>query len=727
MSAKKVDSKKVSARSAVAAKPSAAKKPVASKSAATEAGGSADAPAGWGAVVAGNVAGKKAQFKAAMIEKLKGSLLVPEDGAFSVTVTNRGLAGIDIPYFDMSGKRTGFSRTRLLEDSRTEWEKVAGKKQIRYIQPEDSDPQVYFPVGAMWDSVAKDPAMGVMITEGEFKALCATKLAMGKLTAKGQLHFPCMGLGGVWMWRSKKNLESLIEPLNSWKWQGRSVYICFDSDAITNPNVLAAEDALAKELTFRGAVVYVCRIRASGAEKLGLDDYIVKGLPVQDLIDEASEWDSLRVLFEMNKEFVFVKNPGMVVDVNTFQRMDAGKFENAIVANRHICTMQPDSRGEERMVKQPAAKAWIRWPGRAEVLAIGYWPGQPRVLENGNLNSWTGWGCEPAPGDVQVWHDLLDYLFTDAPDEKKWFEQWLAYPIQNPGVKMNTACALWGRYHGTGKSTIGYVMKLIYGTNWGEIDPAELEASHNEWAERTQFIMCDEVTGSDRTALADKLKSLITRKEVRLNPKFIPSYAVEDRINYYFTSNRPDAFRMDDHDRRMFIHEVTQRPAPTAFYERMDAWLKHPDTGPAMFAHLLSLDMTGFNPRTAAPMTRAKRDMIELSMSDVDVWVRTLITDPGTVLRMDAVEIKRKLWTTLELKNLFDPEGRSRVTVTGFARILTRHCVPRAAHGAKVRTALGSLTVWAIVPRAEYDKYEAMSAEQVAKLYEAERKISGKK
>lgn len=717
----KTNTKKTPARGSVAAKRGAERKDAVAEKAAPA------AASGWGAVVAGGTASKKSEFKDAMIKKLRESMLVPEDGEFSVTVTNRGLAGIDIPYFDMKGNRTGFSRTRLLEDSRTEWEKVAGKKQIRYIQPEDSDPQVYFPVGAMWHEVSKDAAMGIMITEGEFKALCATKLAMGKLNVKSKLSIPCLGLGGVWMWRSKKNLESLIEPLNSWTWQGRDVYICFDSDAITNPNVLAAEDALAKELTFRGASVYVCRIRSSGAEKMGLDDYIVRGLPVQDLIDEASEWDSLRVLFEMNKEFVFVKNPGMVVDVNTFQRMDSSKFENAIAANRHICVMQPDSRGEERMVKQPAAKAWIRWPGRAEVLSIGYWPGQPRVLENGNLNSWTGWGCEPKKGDVQMWHDLLEYLFTGAPDERRWFEQWLAYPIQNPGVKMNTAVALWGRYHGTGKSTIGYVMKLIYGTNWGEIDPAELEATHNEWAERTQFIMCDEVTGSDRTALADKLKSLITRKEVRLNPKFIPSYAVEDRINYYFTSNRPDAFRMDDHDRRLFIHEVTQRPAPTEFYERMDAWLKHPDTGSAMFAHFLALDMTGFNPRTAAPMTRAKRDMIELSMSDLDVWVRTLVHDPSTVLRMDAVEIKRKLWTTLELKNLFDPEGKARVTVTGFARILTRHSVVRAANGAKVRTALGNLTVWAIVPKAEYDKYEAMSPEQVAKLYEAERKTTSKK
>src|SRR5699024_9003715 len=125
--------------------------------------------------------------------------------------------------------------------------------------------------------------------------------------------------------------------------------------------------------------------------------------------------------------------------------------------------------------------------------------GAPR-LHRGELNVWPGWAVTPAAGDVQLWSQLLDVLFAGEPESRKWFEAWLAWPLQNPGDKIYSCPVLWSRRHGTGKSFVGYAMKQIYGGNWAELDEAVLRQAHNGWAENKQFIMADEITSGDKRA-----------------------------------------------------------------------------------------------------------------------------------------------------------------------------------------------------------------------------------
>jgi hypothetical protein len=75
----------------------------------------------------------------------------------------------------------------------------------------------------------------------------------------------------VWSWRcSPKELQpdgklgkgksQPIEDLDRIAWQGRRVYLVFDSDVAFNWKVQAAETALAKEIAKRGAHVYIVRL-----------------------------------------------------------------------------------------------------------------------------------------------------------------------------------------------------------------------------------------------------------------------------------------------------------------------------------------------------------------------------------------------------------------------------------------------------------------------------------
>jgi putative DNA primase/helicase len=69
----------------------------------------------------------------------------------------------------------------------------------------------------------------------------------------------------------------LLPELEAIKWFGREVFITFDSDAASNPNVIAAEARLVDELMRkRGAKVTIVRLPPSDQGKEALDTFLQK-------------------------------------------------------------------------------------------------------------------------------------------------------------------------------------------------------------------------------------------------------------------------------------------------------------------------------------------------------------------------------------------------------------------------------------------------------------------
>lgn len=667
--------------------------------------------------------------KKAMLEKLDGSALEEKDAktlgmeAFTAAESKSlgnlpaFFAGFRIPYFDIEGRRTKFWRYRYLETTKVGFDALTSKKALRYAQLGKTVNEIYLPPvnGVNWKSVAANPEMPVLITEGEIKAACATKHG-----------YPTIGLGGVWCFKSNSARFPLLPQFKEFNWKNRTVYIVYDSDAITNPQVMSAENALARELTMLGAEPYIVRIPQGPPNvKIGIDDYIVEegadGIAV--LLEKSTEWRAASELFALNEEVVYVRDPGVILRMENLQRISPRAFTDHAYSTRVYHEVQESDKGT-KLVERNAAKEWLKWPQRAEVARVTYQPGEGRITAKNELNVWPGWGVEPEHGDVTPWKKLLDYLFADDKASRTWFEQWCAYPLQHPGTKLYSCAVVWGLRHGTGKSLVGYSLGKIYGKNFTEISDKNLHETHNEWAENKQFVMGDEITGGDKRGVADRMRSMITQQLLRLNPKYVPSYTVPDCINYYFTSNHPDSFFMEDDDRRNFIHEVKGPPMDRAFYQAYEDWIGAPGViGPgasALFNHLLHLSLRGFEPKAPAMVTEAKRDMIDSGRSDIGTWVAMLRDDPDSVLRMDKVVLKHELWRSEDLLALYDPAGNKRVTANGMARELKRAGFRRPAGTSGIRTSQGQVRIWAL--RSE-EKYIKMAAIDIGKAYDAERNV----
>lgn len=618
-----------------------------------------------------------------------------------------------LPYFTPSGKESKFFRIRYLE-------KLPGfqgtvKKPRRYAQPSETLNDVYLPpfFEDSWEAIFKDTDQDIYITEGELKSAAGCSAGL-----------PTIGLGGVDVWRSSKRGLSMLPSLAKVDWEGRKVTIVFDSDAATNPDVVRAMRTLAVEILNRGGVPHVASLPPTKeGGKQGLDDFLVAhgDEELQKLLKKSPAFEEGQKLWSLSEKVVYIRDPGMIIVRDTGQRMKPFDFVKHAYANRHYTQVVETKDGGSRMEQKPLAKRWMEWEHRFEQQTITYAPGEPQLTcDNPECverlspacaeekhapvwNTWKGWGLEPKKGDIAPWKWLLDFLFKNAePEARRWFERWCAYPIQHPGVKMFSSAVMWGVVQGTGKTLVGHTLMRIYGKeNSSEINDDDLEGNYNSWAENKQFVYGDEVTGKNGSRqLADRLKGMITRPSVRIKVKYVPEYVLPDCVNYLFTSQHPDAFFLEDSDRRFFVHEVVGDPAPVEKYKGYDTWLKKDGGAAALFHHLLHLDLGDFDPKAHALWTRAKGSMIVDNKSDLGLWVSQLKEDPTSALRVkygEKVAGEVALLSAAQLLAAYDPEGLRKVTVNGLGRELKRSGLRMAHDGQPIRTQAAGLQRFYIV------------------------------
>lgn len=622
------------------------------------------------------------------------------------------LASLRFDYFKPDGSPARdipvgepFYRLRYLEGG-TGFAALA-KGQPRYVQPPHTAPVAYYPQNFEdWPTLIHDVDEPLIITEGELKAAKACKEG-----------FPTLGLGGVYNWRSAKMGIMWLESLKWINWLRRNVYICFDSDYQTNPAVAMALQSFAEALEDQGSFVHLVTLpdvpEVSG--KIGLDDFLTFGGPTankvfQTLLVEAEPLGLARPLWQLNQQYVYVRRPGFILDQKDFEnRVTPASFRDYLEAPRRYLERRVNADGQVQYKTTSAAATWLKWPLRNEVKCVTYAPGKKKFI-NGEFNIWPGWKVAPKKGCVKRFHQLIDFLFQHAEaGAKEWFLQWCAYPLQHPGTKLFSCVVVHGVVHGTGKSLVGYTLGEIYGNNFTEVRESLMTSRFNEQLEAKQFILGDDIKTTRRDA--DNVKTMLTQQILWVERKGIPKFPVPDRINYYFTSNHPDVFFLEDTDRRFFIHEVIGSPLPFTFYEDYWTWLTKGGGAAAVFDYLLSVDISGFNPAAPPFGTHAKARMLAAGQSDLASWVRQLLHAPEDVLRVGEVAIEKDLLTNKELLLLYDPEGRTRVTANGLGRELSRAGVRQVYDGRPLRGPDGQQARYYAIRNAE--KWFSLSDQQI--------------
>lgn len=541
-----------------------------------------------------------------------------------------------IPYYDIGGtlitfgEGKAFCRVRYTEREPAR-QGFVKRKQLRYTQPTKSGIHAYFAPTLDWRKLAADTAEPIIITEGEKKALAGIKAG-----------FPVIGLGGVFNFADTSG--ALLPELDDFQWDHRDVYICFDSDAALNPNILAAEARLVDELQRkRGARCYLVRLPQDGDAKVGLDDYLQTHGP-QGLISLLQTAPSLGALdakvVALNKSVAWIERENLIYDLESRMFLPKDSFVNGsrFSTLKHI-TVGGKQRSQPKSIS--VAATWLTHPHAQRFSEVLFRPGEGATVmgERGRpaLNLWTGWDSEP--GDVTPFLKLTEFLFQNMREDQRDLPlKLMAYKAQHPEEKVPLAIVLIGP-QGCGKTLWSECLREAFSPYGIDVTPSSLAGEFQGWLEQSLLAVINEAKGEDLTSASEQLKALISDLKRPMNEKYRPVRQINTYTMYVITSNRRAVGAFSADDRRMIVVDCPPKMTSLegqALYDtlgqRNGTWFH--GGGPKHLLHyLLNLDLKGWRPPSAAPMSAEKYMAYIESLTPVQRLAEDMQTaDQHTVL-----------------------------------------------------------------------------------------------
>lgn len=288
-----------------------------------------------------------------------------------------------------------------------------------------------------------------------------------------------------------------------------------------------------------------------------------------------------------------------------------------------------------------------------------------------HVNIFLGWPLTPK-ADVDLVGPILALLESlcsaeDNVDEcVAWILRWLAYPLQHPGAKMQTALLMFGEKQGTGKSLFFQdVISPIYGEYGTVASQHQLDSSFTAWRSRKLFVLFEEVLSrDDKYSHNGTLKYMVTGKQMSINQKNLPERTETNHLNAAFLSNEPQPIPIELEDRRFMVIEARIKQDP-AFYQEVHDSIEA--GGIEAFYHfLLTFPLGDFNEHTKPMMTLAKERVIEFGlngwMSFHRSWKDGYLTAPYCSCLTEDLYVMYKRWC--------DKTGEKPLTLCKFSGLI---------------------------------------------------------
>ena len=227
---------------------------------------------------------------------------------------------------------------------------------------------------------------------------------------------------------------------------------------------------------------------------------------------------------------------------------------------------------------------------------------------------------------VPLTYKLIQQILGNGVLETEHFINWLAYIYQKKQKTM-TAWILTG-IPGTGKGLFVHrVLKPLFGEQQVPMRALEnIEEQFNLYMRMALFLVVDEFRMGDSGnigRMADKLKHQITEptltvRAMRANQVELPSYC-----NFLFLTNRADAIKIEDGDRRYNVAPRQERRLENAFPTLLTR-LEDLDKELYVFSGLLEKFQVDHRMAHTALDNDAKKDMKLVSMSVLEEFANAI-------------------------------------------------------------------------------------------------------
>ena len=335
----------------------------------------------------------------------------------------------------------------------------------------------------------------------------------------------------------------------------------------------------------------------------------------------------------------WVKGLCFVTSVNTFYRHATDRRFVPEVLDLMYAT--PSTSDEKPMRPRDFA---VQIANVTQVEALRYDPaqGSRRFFSVGSVpfvNTYRADFAQPDPTRAdeagEVYWDHVRKLILEE-EYAKLLTDFFAYMVQHPGKKVRWAPLLQGG-EGCGKSTLAVMMVACLGRrNVGKINGVDVVGGNfNDWAYGKQLLTIEEVriVGTNRYAVMDRLKPLITDDEIGLNRKHEHHQTVPNNCNYLLLTNHHDSLAIRDDSRRYFVlRSPLQRPehieaiGGKEHFDKLYAMIRENPGGLRAWFEKWGIS-EAFQPEGRAPVTPYLGELADSAASPLHQAVKDAIED----------------------------------------------------------------------------------------------------
>ena len=370
--------------------------------------------------------------------------------------------------------------------------------------------------------------------------------------------------------------------------------------------------------------------------KLDLDRFAEKLREIDDRrkFRVSSEDDAAQTAAKLLRTHAFCARQNMVVPVWTDDILDGltmPAFRTLMLPN---CTEDVGPRGG-RVVINPV-DIWSKDHRRINVAGIRMRPDKPRPTYEEGGQVWINAYRPPdLPEEGGTVDPVLAFLASLLPDEaeRRWFIQWLAYKLHRPDIP-GPAVVMVAREFGTGRGTLGEIIKRLFGRAYVTTLPFAIfagrssQAQYTDWGAGSLMVLVNESSESDgggrytvKKDTYEHLKEIVEPRPIERAyiAKGRQQFKAMSHTSYIIFTNNGDALPIPENDRRFAVLTNGDPILDTAYWDDLNAWIDSEENIGAFARWLLDeVDLTGYSPYARPLATIGKRDMTEAAKSDLD-------------------------------------------------------------------------------------------------------------
>lgn len=222
----------------------------------------------------------------------------------------------------------------------------------------------------------------------------------------------------------------------------------------------------------------------------------------------------------------------------------------------------------------------------------------PVPVSSNTLNLWHGHTITPKQGS---WNTVKQYLLHVICNSDQiaydYLIRYIAHALQKPEEKPGVMIVLLSG-QGTGKGTLEVILRRIWAaTTLMVSDVDSVVGRFNARLERSYIVFMDEALFRGDAKSSDRLKSLVTAKQIQIEEKYQPERTIESHHRFFAASNQEHFNRTEYDDRRMYYLRVSEQFKDNPEYWKLVYAAIDNGEVEAMAQELLTMDLSDFNVR----------------------------------------------------------------------------------------------------------------------------------